>query len=272
MPSATAAATGLLVAFLFVGATLVAGGAVAVVQIVRVSRLANAGTLRDGLVSLSGRATPLAESEPVTSPLTGRSALCYAFEVRRVESGPDRRGRDEPRTGRGGVPFVLATGDGCVLVDPAGADLALDPTVDATVDADEYGELGSACESVRVDESGDLLRVGDVDLPADGRYRVVERRLEPGDALSVTGPATTDPADGAIADAGDGSRAGVDALIRARQNPGVLGRSLRVPFVVGASGIDRPRRQLADRAIAGLVFGLPLVGLSLALLFPPSGL
>ncbi len=251
------AATGVLVVLLLGGAALLVGGGANAIQLLRVRRLARHGRLRNGPVVLDGTVDVSGSSPPVTSPLTGQSARCYEFEVRAAGRGPNHAGQTQLATGRDAVPFVLSTTAGPVRVDPTGADLALAPVLDVTVDGDDAEPLQSGCDSVTVDESAAVLRVGDVELPTDGRYRVIERRLDSGDPTTVTGLATTDPKDGGT------------AIVGTPASPGLPGRLVGIPFVIGDTGPDRATRQLFDRAVVGLVFGLPPLFLSLVLLFPP---
>lgn len=250
------AVTGLLGVLFLGGAVLLAGGGVNTIQLLRIRRLARHGRLRSGAVVLEGTVDDAGSAPPITSPLTGQPAICYEFEVRAAGRGPDHAGQTELATGRDAVPFALATTAGTVHVDPAGADLALAPVLDVTVDGDDPEPLLSGCASATVDESTTTLRVGDVEVPADGRYRVIERRLSVGDSTTVTGPATT-------------NRDEDTATVGPHTTPGLVEHLVGIPFVIGEYGPDRATRQLVDRAVVGLVFGLPPLFLSLVLLFPP---
>jgi len=250
----------LLLPIFAVGAGLIGYGLLALGQLLRIRR--GAGTpatdASRALVSLEGTAVDV-DDATVTSPLTGREALWYSYRV-------DTHGGDLTRPdwtpvaeGRDGRVFGVETGGDTVRVDPDGADVELDPIdeVDVVADPADVADLRSVAATVTVDEAAESVDVGVATLDAGERYRLLERRIEVGDALAVTGGATVNAA------------GGPGVLLRASTDGGLLARFLGVPFVVASPRGADASEQLRGRVLIGLVVGLPLVMLSLVYLFPP---
>jgi len=126
-----------------------------------------------------------------------------------------------------------------------------------TVETVETSSPPTVAPETPVDEAAESVDVGVATLDAGERYRLLERRIEAGDALAVTGGATVN------------AEGGPGALLQARTNGGRLARYLGVPLVVARPGGADASEQLRGRVLIGLVVGLPLVMLSLVYLFPP---
>jgi hypothetical protein len=159
-----------------VGVVAYGGGLLAVTYaigalnaVVASSRRREAGTLPDeeGSVTLHGVATPFEET--TTGPITG--ADCLVCETRTQGRIRRFRARNEfwaPHESRvDSVPFVLEDDTGSVVVDPSGARVRLAEDA-AHEDVPDGGETGGVL----------------------GRIRRVERRLDPGDEVIVTGRVT----------------------------------------------------------------------------------
>lgn len=264
---AMGAAQWVLVAILAGGVGLLGFGAVALAQLVRLRRRTDAAgdTLHPGVLAIEGRASATEPGETVRSPITGGAALLYEYAVQlRAGSAqtPDWR---TVTAGQNGVSFRLETGDGAVLVDPRGASLEL-PIVDEVefeADPAAIGPKNPSIDALAVDAEAGTVVVGDVPLTNGERYRILERRIEPGDSLPVAGVATTP--DGGTPASTDGAGASRnpddDPRLAFRRTRGTLRRTFGVPFVIGdADGGARTR--LRNRAIVGALFGLPLVMLA----------
>lgn len=250
----------LLLPIFAAGAGLLGYGLLALGQLVRIRRGAATpdSSATRSLVAVEGDAVGV-DDATVTSPLTGRAALWYAYRI-------DSHGGDLTRPdwtpvaeGRAGRVFGVQTDGDAVRVDPTGADVELDPSDEVAVvlDPDACDDLRSVAETVTVDETDASVDVGVATLEMGERYRFVERRIEPGDALAVTGGAAVE------------AESGPGVIVRARRDRGRIARLLEVPLVVGTPGGADAGEQLRGRVLVGLVIGLPLVMLSLVYLFPP---
>lgn len=262
---ASGAAAGILLAILLTGVGLLAFAAVALGQrwhLRRHSRV-DGGPLEPGVLLVRGRASATAPDETVRSPVTGGSALLYEYAVQRRVGSTQTPDWQTVSGGQNGVAFRLETGAGAVLVVPAGAGLELPETdeVEFVADPDELDPDHLPVDAMAVDEVTDRIYVGDAGLQTGERYRVIERRIEPGDAVTVAGVAR---ADGAEAE--PDSPRDDDPVVTFDRHRGSLRRALGVPYVIGDADGGAPTR-LRNRAIIGAIVGLPLVMLSGAYLF-----
>lgn len=222
------------------GLALVCGGAIGLLQWLRVRRRG----ARPGQVHLTGRGEPIGD-ERINATVSGEAALCSQWRLEREEG---RVTRPVWRTVEGAsdaAAFELEADGDRVHLEPEGADFDLADDLERTVA--EPADLPDAI--------GDRL----ADEPAwddDARYRLVEARIEAGDRLSVSGRLST----------------GVDGepTVAGPADPSLLGRLFGVPFVVADADRDGGAGRLRDRAIAGFVLGLPPTLLAIVLLFPPE--
>jgi|GEM_PF-2492487 len=250
----------LLLPIFAAGAGLIGYGLVALGQLIRLRRgsAIPSASATNSLVAFEGDAVGL-DDATVTSPLTGRPALWYEYRVDGHGGDLTRPDWESLTEGRADHVFGVDTGSGTVCVDPVGADVAVDiaDEVEVVVDPDDLSDVRSFAETVTVDDGAETVDVGVADLAVGERYRLVERRIEPGDTLAVTGSADV------------GATGGGDVLVGARDDRGRIARLLGVPLVVGTPGREGASGQLRARVLAGFVIGLPLVMLSLVYMFPP---
>jgi hypothetical protein len=244
----------LLLAVFAVGAGLLGYGTLGVLDLLRLSRgSTSAAAIDAGLLSIAGTAVHSENHGTVTSPVTGAEALWYAYEIQHRASDLARPDWETVAEDAGGRPFGLETADGRVTLDPAGARVAVDPDLDAEVEADP-AELDASTADAAVSEAGSMT-VGGVDLTAGEYYRLIERRITLGDDLQVSGAATVDRPE----PSGD---AAATSTISAAAPHGRLRRLLAVPLVIDQPGGAGALGVLRDRILVGLVFGLPLTMLA----------
>ncbi len=250
-------ALALLVSIFALGVTVLAYGLFALLTLLRLRWSHNAvGTLSSGLLSVTGTAADGADDGTVTSPVTGDEALVYEYQLQRQEGTISR---PEWTTHAGqvdGRPFELRTADGSATIDPAGVRLAVDPDlqVEFTATPDELAALGPVADSATAD--GESVVVDGVELTTGETYRLVERRIQAGDEIQVSGSATVVHPDAGRARAGP--------RISARPDPGRFRRRVALPLVLDEPDGAGARGYLRNRAIAGLVFGLPFTMLALS--------
>lgn len=252
----------LVLAILGLGLSLLLGGAVATLQWARVwrRRRATPQPLDLGLVALDGTTCAVEDHPPTAAPLSGEPACCVTIALERDAGAVSRPAWQEVQARDHRGPFGLETPAGTVRVDPAAAvvDLGSDETV--VVESDAAPEdLRDALHGFAVTRSGGHLDVGAWELDPDERYRLIERRLDPGDTVAVTGRLDTDPT--ATATAGSISGPPADTW---------RSKLLSIPFVVADDGGESASYRLRNRALVGLVLGMPPTLLALVLLFPPA--
>lgn len=125
------------------------------------------------LVGVVGPGTAL------TAPLTGRACAAYIAEV--ADDAVDGAGT---LRARGGVDFIVTDASGQVIVDPAGAELELEPPTHAWLRA--LGEAAPALDLAFVRARG-----GSIDAWRPGmRVRCRELIVAVGDRVAVIGHAT----------------------------------------------------------------------------------
>lgn len=261
---ASGAAQGVLLAILAGGVGLLGFAAIALGQRWRLHR--NARTdgqpLEPGVSLVRGRAGSTAPDETVRSPITGGSALLYEYAVQRRVGSAQTPDWQTVTGGQNAVTFRLETDGGAALVEPPGAGLELPVTDEVTFEADPEAIAadGPPLDALAVDTETETVVIGDRPLENGATYRVVERRIEPGDALTVAGVAITDDAS---ADAD--SPMDDDPRVTFRDRGGFVRDFLGVPFVIGDADGGASTR-LRNRAIIGVIVGLPLMMLSSAYL------
>lgn len=260
---AAAPVDALVLAILALGLVLLLGGLVATLQWVRVwrRRRANPPSLDPGLVALDGTCRAVDGHTPTPAPLSGIPSTSVTITLERDAGDVSRPAWQE--VGQDGhlQPFGLEAPAGTVRVDPAEAivDLGADATVAVEPDT-SLEDLQEAAAGLDVTRQGGGLEIGPWDLDPEERYRLVERRLEPGDDVSVTGRLDTHGSTTDIAGTVSGPPAGT-----------WRSKLLSVPFVVADDGGESASYRLRNRILVGFVLGLPPTLLALVLLFPPSG-
>lgn len=254
------AAAGVLVAILAGGAGLLAFAAIALGQRWRLDRHArvDGGALEPGVLLVRGRASATGPDDTVRSPATGGSALLYEYAVQRRVGSSQTPDWQTVVGGQSGVPFRVETDGGAALVEPPGAGLELRVTDEVTFEADPdaLAADGPDIDSLAVDTETESVVIGDRRLRNGETYRLVERRVEPGEELTVAGVAAADGSKAAAESPMDD-----DPRVTFRKRGGFLRDVLGVPYVIGDADGGAMTR-LRNRAIIGVIVGLPLVMLS----------
>ncbi|WP_336000232.1 GIDE domain-containing protein [Halorientalis halophila] len=175
-----------------------------------------------GPVSISGTAVQYEDSLP--SPFTGTESLALAYEVQ------ERRTTDKGTTwveidsGRAAVPFLLEDETASVLVDPSTVRLGLDTSTTIDVAGGDrpparIREFIDRTEAVDSEERTWDLKIIELKVGDDRRY--IERRLDPGESVTVFGEAHSE--------SGVSTRSGqVNAVLKAGDHPLVLSET--TPF------------------------------------------
>lgn len=187
------------------GLLLVAGttvGAVGIVGSIHVGRRAlrvrTGWTDPPGETVATGRAVPLAETEPEASPVFERTAVCWAWTI----EGYERYGSaawTTARSGSGGVPIRIEPAtDDAADDDTATADDARAVTIDPDIAYVDVPLSESRTEPPDAPAPGRLASAADTDV-GGSKHRFNEGVIAPGDAVTVVGDAD---ADGRIRDDG----------------------------------------------------------------------
>ncbi|MFB6309546.1 MAG: GIDE domain-containing protein [Salinirussus sp.] len=236
---AFAPALALVLVILAGGITTLLIGAIGVLQWLRL-RFGAGLVDHEGPTRLAGVARTLNQRDDIHAPLSGERAVCVEWVIEREAGKVASRVWRDVVSASERTEFTLETSDRRVQVDPTSARLALDVDDTAVIEteADLPTELQTAVEHIDPDE----------------RYRLVERRIAPGDRVTATGVLT---------------RQNDRVRLRAPAVPRLVARLLAIPFVIADEGRDDGVGLVRDRAIAGFVLGLPPTLLSLVLLFPP---
>ena len=144
-----------------------------------------------GPVSVTGRVTPLDDS--LVGPFSGQECLAIEYEVEELRSQGKGSSWVDIDSGRGAVPFLLEDDTGSVLVDPSRVRFALDDSELIRVDggAEPPERVQRFIErNADVDSEERTLDLKVVELNVGNDRRYAERRLDPGDAITVFGDAT----------------------------------------------------------------------------------
>lgn len=254
----------LLLGLLTTGGILIAYSLFSLLQLrwFRRALRSDGGRPRPGSVAVEGVARTAADADSVSSPVTGTNALLYEYGVKHLTGAPASPNWRTVASGQDGVAFDVDTDAGRLRVEPPGAALELDVAdeieFEASVDALEDHP---AMETLELAYDENSIVLGDLPLTPGDHYRVIERRIEPGDAVTVAGIAVESGAEGS-------PRSPDRPALVLRRTRSRLRRLVGLPFVIGdadggALGV------LRDRVIVGGIFGLPLAMLALVLLFPP---
>ncbi|WP_440764848.1 GIDE domain-containing protein [Natronorubrum sp. DTA7] len=270
-----------------------AGGAVTTLRTyaaVRRTPVVDAAAVETGRVQVSG--TVRASTDSHEAPLSGRDAVCYELTVARDlvedESTPD----DDVETGgstgllssafRETIPvddvrttFVLENETGRIAVDPTDAALRLETETTTVVPGGDR-------------PSGSLLRylVRETEYePTERRERYRERRIEPGDELSVIGVArpnsSIESIDTAELTARGESEDGRESDTESGPTPRTDSRLTSLPTITAsdsfgefavASGCERSVDHQFRRTIAGCALAaVALTGTGIGLLWLLAG-
>ncbi|WP_276258844.1 GIDE domain-containing protein [Haloglomus litoreum] len=194
------------------------------------------GDVGPGPVAVTGT---VEHDDPPGAPFFGSPAVAWEWSVEaKNRHGTDDDGRrawSRARTGRGGVPFRLDDGSGPLVVDPAEARLDLSGTTTEERDPD--------------DPPGRAATAADLDMGGE-RFRFIERRLAPGETVTVLGtarePVTHDYGD--RAGAADDLAAEVGAAA-------VLTDAADRSFVVSDRSRAGSLRRYRERALLGALVG-----------------
>lgn len=231
--------------------------------------------ITDGPVRVVGTVSTNEDNGSLVSPLSGEDVVLYEYEVQEYTDTEECQGWEPVAGGADAIPFVLEDDSGAVAVDPAGSTLMLGNRTSQHVDLRNDPSSGHAKDTTpegdadqkslteeqlvtRHDPGTGQLHVGSVTLQEGSRYRLKERRIEPGDNLVVTGTAE------------DGNHM---PLISDRNGNGRLFGSLfEYPFVVSDTPELRSARYLLKRGAAWAgVGGIGLLlGLELEMLVPTA--
>lgn len=170
----------------------------------------------DGPVSVTG--TAVRYEETVASPFTGTDCLAVAYAVEERRTTDDGTSWVRIDSGRAAVPFLLEDESGSVLVEPTRVRFALDAGERIRVDGgerppDRVREFVERTDDVDSEER--TWNVGPLELAVGDDRRYVERRLDPGEPVTVFGEVRDEP--------GISTRSGqVNAVLAADRHPLVL--------------------------------------------------
>ncbi|MFA9516879.1 GIDE domain-containing protein [Halopenitus sp. H-Gu1] len=169
-----------------------------------------------GSVSISG--TAVQYEDRLVSPFTGTECLALAYEVEEQRTTNNGTAWVEIDSGRAAVPFLLEDDTGSVLVDPSRVRLGLGTSVTIEVEGGERPPNRIQKFINRTDDVGSEERTWDlklVELNVGNDRRYIERRLEPGEPVTVFGDVQSE--------SGVSTRAGqVNAVLTAGSHPLVL--------------------------------------------------
>lgn len=159
-----------------------------------------------GLVTVEGTAR-VGDEGTLEAPLSGRDCLAYAIAARtRAVDSRDRGGTETDDVGTGVVdrertariPFAVTNGTGRVTIDPANAVLTLSTWQTSGADWQDLDDLHP--DAVKRLETAGVVDGLAVESRAterndDSRHQFAERRLEPGDEVTVFGGTVVEPPD-----------------------------------------------------------------------------
>jgi hypothetical protein len=256
-----------LLVFWLAGTLLLSAGIFTTLQLVQLKRRGSVsvGDVADGEVTTRGRVDPTDDHGIVDSPVTGAETLCYEYLLQRQDGTSNRVDWETIGEGRDGVFFAVSDDTGGVLVEPNEARLELDPDDVLEFEASEAGIEAASSELATCELRDGILDVGIAELELGDTYRILERRIQQGDSVTLTGYASTD----AVGD--DLGLTGPAAVVGARTDRGPLQQYLGVPYTLTDEDQTRARTTLFNRAIVLVTFGVPLFLFPVMFLFPPTG-
>jgi hypothetical protein len=169
-----------------------------------------------GQINISGTATQYEDT--LLSSFTGTECLALEYEVEERRTTQHGTSWVEIDSGRAAVPFLLKDETGSVLVEPTRVRLGLDRSETIDVNGgerppDRIREFIERNADVDSEERTWDLTIIELNVGDDRRY--IERRLDPGESVTVFGEARNEP--------GVSTRAGqVNAVLTAGSYPLVL--------------------------------------------------
>ena len=141
-----------------------------------------------GVVEVEGTVEP--HEVTLVAPFTGEECVACQYEVEEYRSSGKSSHWETIHSGSGRRPFVLADDSGRLLVEPAGASLALDEPDVIRVDAGERPPERVRCwigATPEVDSEEGKWNLGPLSIATGNDRRYVERRLDPGEPVHVYG-------------------------------------------------------------------------------------
>ncbi|WP_121822390.1 hypothetical protein [Halostella salina] len=140
-----------------------------------------------GTVEVEGTAERHERS--LVAPFSGEECLVCEYEVLELQSSGQSSSWNSIKQGGGSVPFAVSDGTGRLLVEPAGATLALDEHVTRVDGGDRPPERIARWieETPDVDSEEKTWDLRVIELKAGNDRKYVERRVDPGDAVHVYG-------------------------------------------------------------------------------------
>ena len=170
----------------------------------------------EGPISISG--TALQYEDEIVSPFTGADCLALEYEIQERRTTNNETAWVKIDSGRAALPFLLDDETASVLVDPSRVRLGLDRSERIEVDGDErppprIQEFIERNADVDSEKRTWDLKIIELNAGADRRY--IERRLDPGEVITVFGEVENEP--------GVSSRAGqVNTVLSAGSHPLIL--------------------------------------------------
>jgi len=140
-----------------------------------------------GVVEVEGVAERHERS--LVAPFSGEECLVCEYEVRELQSSGKSSSWNTIKEGGGSVPFAVSDGTGRLLVEPAGAKLALDEHATRVDGGDRPPERIARWieDTPDVDSEEKTWDLRVVELKAGNDRKYVERRVDPGDAVHAYG-------------------------------------------------------------------------------------
>lgn len=200
-------------------------------------------------VELVGRAYPA--DEPLTSPFQGEDTLAYWWAIKQFKLNSSRNHWRE--SGRETTPFVLKDSTGEILVDPEGADIAIDLTAEREVVLETDDEtLPTAPAREKLDELDMEVAAESSDTYRSRKFYA--KRLDVGEQVHVYGPVRPGPAENAP-----------DNVVQ--PYIGTDGRTADGTFIVSDTSEQETKRRLLGRGLRWGAWGVGLFALALVIFF-----
>jgi hypothetical protein len=216
----------------------------------------------DGPIEVTGPAQSASDSEPFYATVSAAECLLCQIEAEHYQSSGDGdRSWVSVESRTTTRPFVVESPAGTIRVEPTGAQFELAAQTVDHLSGDEpaTGRTATFLDAVGVDRSVGSVDLGIVSLGTGDRYRIRERRVDVGEAVSVAGIAdTTDPTVGGFG--------GPDAVIRAPTDRSIRERLFGYPFFIGDGGERALAASVLKRAGLFAVFALLFGGVWLVVL------
>lgn len=133
-------------------------------------------SVEEGTVEVEGEIEPARGR--LEAPVSGDDCVAYEYEASQAREWGSRTYTSVVETERDGVPFYVDDGTGRVLVDPEGADIAVENRETETVDADssEY-DRETTLKEVRVPTEGHVYVFGSAGWSDEHGQTVIQNGL-----------------------------------------------------------------------------------------------